>query len=220
MKKSYVIVISIILMLSIVGCTNDSEIKTSTLNGEIDTLSQELNELQVRFDNLQLEYNEYKEKMAPYEDLSEQELILREEAAKKELEEINKQKEAERLEKERIAEEEMEKKEIEEKLGYDTGITYDQIARNPDEYIDKKVKFRGEVIQVMENDDIVNLRLAVDGNYDNILYLYYRNSLVSSRVLEGDNITIYGISKGLMSYTSIMGGNITIPEIMVRKIDL
>lgn len=39
-------------------------------------------------------------------------------------------------------------------MGNDTGITYDQLARNPDDYLFEKVKFRGKVVQVMEGDGI------------------------------------------------------------------
>ncbi len=44
-------------------------------------------------------------------------------------------------------------------------------------------------------------------------------ALVKSRVLENENITIYGVSKGLLSYQSTMGGTITIPSVQVDKID-
>lgn len=47
-------------------------------------------------------------------------------------------------------EEEARKKAEEEARGYETGITYDQLARTPDEFEGKKVKFSGKVIQVSE----------------------------------------------------------------------
>ena len=37
-----------------------------------------------------------------------------------------------------------------EAIGYDTGITYEQLARTPNEYNGEKVKFSGKVIQVIE----------------------------------------------------------------------
>jgi hypothetical protein len=107
----------------------------------------------------------------------------------------------------------------EEAAGYETGITYEQLARTPDEFKGKKVKFYGKVLQVIEGDATVQLRLAANDNYDTVLYLNYDKSIVSSRVLEDDHITIYGVSLGTITYQSTMGGDITIPAVNVEKID-
>ncbi|HBE9530321.1 TPA: glycosylating toxin anti-sigma factor TcdC [Clostridioides difficile] len=115
--------------------------------------------------------------------------------------------------------EEQRKKEEEEKKGYDTGITYDQLARTPDDYKYKKVKFEGKVIQVIEDGDEVQIRLAVSGNYDKVVLCSYKKSITPSRVLEDDYITIRGISAGTITYESTMGVNITIPGIAVEKIN-
>ncbi|MBC5995461.1 toxin regulator [Romboutsia ilealis] len=120
----------------------------------------------------------------------------------------------------RKAEEERKAAEAKEKQGYNTGITYKQLARTPDDYVGEKVKFKGKVVQVMEGDGETQIRLAVDGNYDNIIYGAYDSSIVSSRVLEDDYITIMGVSEGLLTYTSTMGGDITIPSVLVQKIDM
>lgn len=109
-------------------------------------------------------------------------------------------------------------KAAEEAKGYETGITYDQLARTPDDYIGKKVKFSGKVVQVIEGDNI-QIRLAVNDNYDTILFGQYESNIVSSRVLEDDHITIYGTSAGTISYESTMGGTITIPGVFIEKID-
>jgi hypothetical protein len=110
------------------------------------------------------------------------------------------------------------KEEAEKAKGYETGITYDQLARTPDKYKDKKVKFSGKVVQVMEGDDSIQIRLAVKGDYDKIIYGEYLKSIVSSRILEDDQITIYGTSVGTISYESTMGGTITIPGVYIEKI--
>lgn len=109
--------------------------------------------------------------------------------------------------------------EAKEKQGYDTGITYDQLARTPDKYIGEKVKFSGEVIQVMEGNGETQIRLAVNNNYDKIIYAGFDSSAVQSRVLENDKITIYGMSSGLISYESTLGGTISIPGVLIDKID-
>lgn len=107
----------------------------------------------------------------------------------------------------------------EEAKGYETGITYDQLARTPDDYMGKKVKFSGKVVQVIEGDGDTQLRVAVNNNYDTILFAEYSSDIVTSRVLEDDQITLYGTSVGTISYQSTMGGTITIPAVLVAKID-
>jgi DNA polymerase III alpha subunit (gram-positive type) len=81
---------------------------------------------------------------------------------------------------------EAKRKADEEKKGYETGITFEQLARNPDSYNGKKVKFRGEVIQVLEADGEIDLRIALDDYWNDIILAYYEPKIVSSRVLEGE----------------------------------
>ncbi|MEI4831396.1 hypothetical protein WAX78_18385 [Bacillus sp. FJAT-53711] len=111
-------------------------------------------------------------------------------------------------------------KEEEERVGYDTGITYDQLARTPDEFKGKKAKFTGKVVQVMEGKGETELRIAVDGNYDTILYVAYKSDIIKSRVLENDSVTVRGKSAGILTYKSTMGGDISIPSMVVDKIDI
>lgn len=148
----------------------------------------------------------------------EQSLVERENKIK-ELEEAAKKEAEAKAEQERKKAEEEQRKKEEEAKGYDTGITYDQLARTPDEFSFKKVKFYGKVIQVMEDDDTTQIRLAVNDNYDTVMLCEYNSSIVTRRVLEDDHITISGTSMGLISYKSTMGGTITIPSVLVKKID-
>jgi regulator of protease activity HflC (stomatin/prohibitin superfamily) len=109
--------------------------------------------------------------------------------------------------------------EEEAKKGYDTGITYNQLARTPDDFIGKKVKFQGKVVQVIEGDTETQIRMAVNDDYDTILFAAFDKSVVSSRVLEDDVITIMGLSSGLITYESTMGGKISIPGVSIDKIE-
>lgn len=105
------------------------------------------------------------------------------------------------------------------KQGYDTGITYDQLARNPDSYVGSKVKFRGKVIQTLEGSGVVNVRIAVNSDYDNIIFGVYDADMVQTRILEDDVVTVYGTSTGLYSYTSTMNATITIPGMDIDRIE-
>ena len=178
---------------------------TESLESDISTLTEEKEAIQNEYDN-------YKESMSEYEGLAAAEA----ESRRIQAESIAV---AEQEAKEQAEAESLAAKEAEEKAGYETGITYDQLARTPDEFEGDKVKFTGEVIQVIEGNNTIQIRLAVNGDYDNILFCEYSKDIVESRVLENDTITIYGTSYGLYSYQSTMGGQITIPAVIIDKID-
>ena len=192
-------------------------------NEDLSALQTEYDTLQASYDDLQSEYDTYKEQMKPYEEMEAAEAAARTaeaEQKQKQIEEEEKAKKAEEEAQKKKEEEEKAKKEAEkEAKGYETGITYSNLARNPDDYKGEKVKFKGKVLQVIEGDDSVQIRLAVKSDYDNVLLCEYDSSIVSSRVLEDDIITIYGTSVGTISYESTMGGQITIPAVYVDKID-
>lgn len=104
-------------------------------------------------------------------------------------------------------------------LGYHTGITYEQLARNPDEYKGKKATFSGKVVQVVEGEKETTIRLAVDSNYDSIMMLGIPRSIkLKSRILESDIITAKGRSLGIMTYQSALGGPITVPALIVDAV--
>lgn len=151
--------------------------------------------------NLATEYTAYKTKMKKFEELSEAE-------AKQKLDELEKKQQ-----------EEKEKIEAEAKKGYDSGITYDQLAREPKNYIGKKIKFSGKVLQVTKEDSIISIRLAVDGDYKKVILVNYAPSIVSKNVLEDDQITVSGLSAGEISYTATSGAKITIPGMVANYID-
>ena len=204
---------------------------------EFDRRVKELNELQENYNALEAEnkallaqVEEYEKIIEPYKELTKSEIEAKAQKAKLEKKEAaNKLKEMKEAEKkakeaEKKAKEEKEarqkaEEEAKQKQGYNTGITYQQLARTPNKYEDEKVKFSGKVIQVLEETTTTTLRLAVNSDYDQIILLKYYPGLVSSRVLEDDYITIYGVSEGIYTYESVMGGKITVPLVRVEKID-
>ena len=199
------------------------EQEKSSLSAELQDANAKAKELATDYESLSDAFAEYKESMAEYEGLAAAEAEARkiqaEEAAASKAAAEKKAKEESIAAASKAAEEEARKKAEEEKKGYNTGITYNQLARTPDDYKGQKVKFKGKVVQVIEGDDEIQIRLATKDGYDNVLYCAYDPSIVTSRVLEDDKITIYGTSLGLISYQSTMGGQITIPAVWVDKID-
>ena len=91
-------------------------------------------------------------------------------------------------------------------------VDYKDVERNPDTFKGKRIKVTGKVIQVSEGwGDTVTLRIEEDKG--NVWYVSYTHKEGESRILENDVITCFGECKGVESYTSVLGGRITIPSL-------
>jgi len=102
---------------------------------------------------------------------------------------------------------------------YRTDITYDSLARTPEDYVDKKLTMAGKVLQVMNNSDVTQLRVAINSNYDDVVLVEIDNSdLDKGRILENDLITFYGTSNDMYTYEGALGQEITIPSVLADKI--
>lgn len=111
-----------------------------------------------------------------------------------------------------------------------SSIDYTSLARNPNQYKGTNYKFTGEVIQVMNNDYNVTLRVNVtpkkysfsNETYyeDTILVSYTYSSSYESKILEDDIVTIYGQSMGTYTYESVLGSPVTVPAINALYIDI
>lgn len=100
-------------------------------------------------------------------------------------------------------------------------IAYKELARNPDAYNGTNVIFTGQVIQVQESGNTVNLRVNVTKNtygYEDTVLIQYDKSIVSGRVLDDDIITFSGMSMGLLTYKTVMGADMTIPQILATAV--
>lgn len=193
--------------------------EVSSLTKEIGSLQKDIADKDQRIKELEDKVEQAK----PWFEINEKERQrkIEEEKAKEEAEKEAAEKKAADEAAKKAAQEAEEKRQAEEELkkGYNTGITYDQLARTPDDFVGDKVKFSGKVIQVMEGDGTTQIRLAVNKNYDTVLYGEFDSSIVKSRVLEDDLITVMGLSSGLLTYQSTMGGNISIPGVLIEKIE-
>lgn len=238
LTKAFMVVLSLTAIIGLTSCSSkvskekyDDVVTQNTvlserndeLNSMVKDLKQNVSDLEADNKSTKEELDALKEKCEPYLELSAAEADA--EKAKQELnaeqdrlalEELQAKEAEEEKAKEKKEKAEKEKK---EKQGYNTGITFNDLARTPDDYKGEKVKFKGKVLQVVEDDEEITIRLAVDNDYDKVILCGYSPDLVSSRILEDDIITIYAISLGVTSYKSTLGGNITIPAVWIEKID-
>lgn len=115
-----------------------------------------------------------------------------------------------------------EKKKTYNRKDYNPEITYDDLARTPDDYEYEKITFSGTVVQVIEDDENnqTQLRIATKDGYDDVIYVVFDKSITNKRILEDDRVRFYGYSCGLLTYESTMGGDITIPSAVAEHIKI
>lgn len=98
-------------------------------------------------------------------------------------------------------------------------VSYADIARDSQGLKGQDFTFTGEVIQVSGSTYRMNVTLDEYGIYsDTIVFNYDTGD--GDRILENDIVTIWGTSKGLLTYTSIFGEEITVPEIDAKYVSI
>lgn len=103
---------------------------------------------------------------------------------------------------------------------YSADYTYEQLARNPDTYMGKKVKIYGKVLQAEDSGDTCYARIALNSNYDTVIFVTYDKELLGYRLLENDMVNVYGESYGVYSYEAVSGATITIPWVDADIIEM
>ena len=102
--------------------------------------------------------------------------------------------------------------------------TYEQMARNPDNFKGTNVKLTGEVIQTLYGNGSVDLRVNITKTgtystyYTDTIYVVYYPEEGEDKILEDDIITLYGTSMGDYSYTSTIGSQVTLPLIYAKYV--
>lgn len=106
---------------------------------------------------------------------------------------------------------------------YTEDITYETLARYPDQNIDSPVKFSGKIVQTIgpvDNEGLYAIRMSVDDNHSHVIIVTYYDSIIDGKLLENDSITIYGGYVGEYSYTSTLKKTVTLPWVQAVMIDL
>ena len=86
-------------------------------------------------------------------------------------------------------------------------VVYDELARFPDRNVDKKIIMAGKIIQVIED---VEYRLAVNGDYNQVVLVKYSGSFDKGKILVNDYVTFWGAYLGTITYDAIAGST-TVP---------
>ena len=102
---------------------------------------------------------------------------------------------------------------------YRTDISYDMLMRNPVDYINTPVKFSGSVVQVINEGGGNNIRWAINSDSSQTIWCSYSKLDMSGNLMEGDQVTVYGIAMGTEDYIAITGEKITLPTITCERMD-
>lgn len=160
------------------------------------------------------------EEAAPWFEMKEEERKAEEERiaqekAQKEAEEKAKKEAEEKAAAEKKAQEEAAAKEAEAHK-YETGLTWEDIAREGK--IGTLGQFEGKIIQVMNGNGYTQYRVAINGNYDTIMLVEIDDSIKTETLLENDYIYFKGSSADNMTYTTVLGAEMTIPAFIVDEV--
>ena len=94
-------------------------------------------------------------------------------------------------------------------------IPYDDLLRNNEDHVSKKVWYKGKIIQVIDdgkNEYQLRANVTRDGNFwEDTVFLSYKGP----RLLEDDIIEFIGEVNGLITYEAVFGQSITIPSLRV-----
>ncbi|MFL2134917.1 hypothetical protein ACEN33_00610 [Ruoffia sp. FAM 24228] len=96
-------------------------------------------------------------------------------------------------------------------------IAYEDIMRDRSGKLGTKHTFYAEVLQYFEDGDNAMAMLMRNGDSD-MIYQAYFTSLPENRLVEGDDVDVYGILTGLQGYETVRGSENTTPVIFIDEI--
>lgn len=95
-------------------------------------------------------------------------------------------------------------------------IDFNQVNKNADKYKGEKFKATGQIIQIMEDDNGGQMRLALGDYSSDVVYVTYEGN---NKFVEDDYVTVYGYCDGEYTYESTIGASVTLPKIDAKYID-
>jgi hypothetical protein len=99
-------------------------------------------------------------------------------------------------------------------------IPYNQLNKNPEEYVGKIVKYRGQIFQIQEEGGEGGIMLlAVDEEYEIWSDNIWVNFDTHIKAAEKDIVTVYGEITGQKSYKTQIGGETYVPEMKAKYIE-
>ncbi len=91
-------------------------------------------------------------------------------------------------------------------------VAYDDLARNTERHVNKNVNLAGTVVQVIEDGDGAGLRVLVDGDANQAVYVQYPG-YAKARVLTDDMVRMVARVDGRVTYETVLGSKVTVPAL-------
>lgn len=156
--------------------------------------------------------------------LAAEETARKEAEAKKKAEEEAAKKKAEEEKAKAAAAEAQRKKDEAQKMETEhKPLNYPVLKKNPDSHAGEKVKFTGEVIEILEQDGMTFMRIAVTKTSygyhpGDIVFVEHVGTEDTKDIVEESIVKVYGSVLGSFTYKSQAGWDISLPEIISIKI--
>lgn len=104
-------------------------------------------------------------------------------------------------------------------------VDYEDLFRNNTSYNGTKVKFTGEINQVVSDTGnywyyLIAVTLDEYGIYEDNVYVALDKTNADTKYLEGDIVTFYGEAAKTYTYTSVLGQSIEVPRVNALYMDL
>jgi hypothetical protein len=95
-------------------------------------------------------------------------------------------------------------------------VTYDSLSHNSSTSLyGSMVKISGQVTQVVDTGEYL---IDIGSGWDFGQYVYIVSTGNEGKIVEDDNITVYGVVAGDYSYETVMGAKKTVPEVAAKYI--
>jgi hypothetical protein len=91
-------------------------------------------------------------------------------------------------------------------------VAYDDLARNTEQHTGANINMAGKVVQVMEDGDSAGIRLLVDGDVNQAVYVQYPG-YSAKRVLTDDMVRMVARVDGRVTYETVLGNTVTRPAL-------
>ncbi|MDE0076269.1 MAG: hypothetical protein OXO50_02055 [Caldilineaceae bacterium] len=99
-------------------------------------------------------------------------------------------------------------------------ISYDDLTGYWDSHLDAVVNYRGRILEVFATTDDTRFRVAV--TYDEAWQdeIFLRLKETEAGIAKGDVISFVGRVNGLVTYQSVLGQELTIPDITIYALQV
>ena len=100
-------------------------------------------------------------------------------------------------------------------------VTYENVQRRPEYYNGRPIKISGIVLQVIDiKNNESDYRISTGARNNEVFYVAYNRVKDEIHILKSDNVVAYGICRGLVTYKSNLGANVTLPGLLAYFMEI